>query len=397
MSASSITTRGIIKKLMEKGHEITLLVPKRCSEQALICSSMRFENNSKVTIVRTPTFVSSYLIDKSRRMRTLVLSVSHIFLVLKGLKVCKQKRYDLIISQHHSSHFASLSALLLSQVFKLPLIVRTHDIYDLASGFFESLYLRLLDKIYRAVLRLADYVCVVSNPLRLMVVQTHKLREDKVLVFPNAVDIKTFRPNMNASSLRRALGVEGRKILLFAGRITEERGLALLIKALPKIVAEKSDVMVLVVGEGSQKSYLERLAMELRVEEFVRFIQPVSHIKMPKFISLSEVTVGPLVATLDTLGSVPRKVLEYMACAKPVVVCRGGVSSDLIIQGYNGFLIPPEDTDELASVILKLVNNSDLAKEIGSNAREYVEQFYDWDKLMDEFDGVLQRLPLAKD
>jgi len=180
-------------------------------------------------------------------------------------------------------------------------------------------------------------------------------------------------------------------VLLFAGRLSKDRGLILLIEALPRIVANNSDVKVLVIGDGPQKSDMIKMAQELNVMRFVKFITSVNHGDMPKYICVSDVAIGPLVATIDTYGSVPRKILEYMACGKLTVACGGGVSRDLIIDGYNGFLFKPKNVQELASLIISSINNSDLVKQVRLNARMHIEKFHDSDKIMDDFERVLQQ------
>lgn len=389
MNASSITTSGIIGKLAEKGHETILLAPQRCPKECVPICSLNCKGKSRITVTKTPTLIPYYLINKYTNLRALILAFSHFFLVLQGIRICKRKKVDVIIAQHHPSDFASFSAFILSSIFKLPLIIKTHDVYNSASDVLESIFLSMLGNIHRVIFRFANCVLVVSDPLRLKMIRTHKVGKGKIFVFPNAVDSQIFRPDVESTALRRSLGIRGKKIVLFIGRIRRERGLTLLIKTLPEITRKNSSVMVLVIGEGPEKLSLERLAEMLNVERFIKFLQPVDHSEMPKYICISDVTIGPLIATVDTFGSVPRKVLEYMACAKPVIALQGGVSEDLITDGYTGFLIHSTTTAELASIILRVINDSLAAKEIGLNARECVKKFYDWDRIIDKFEKIM--------
>lgn len=390
MNASSITTSEIIRKLAEKGHETTLLAPQTCPKECIPDCSLACKDDSEINVIRVPTLVPYYVIRRYSGLGALILTFSLLLLILKALRICKEKKIDVVVSQHHPSHLASFSACISSSIFKLPLIVKTHDVYNYRAGVLQPLYLQLLDNINRIVFKRAYRILVVSSPLKEGMIDTYDLEKEKVLVFPNGVDTEAFRPDVSSGSLRRNLQVEGKKIILFIGKIIEVRGLPLLIKALPKIIAENSNIRVLMVGEGQQRSYVEKLAQELGVEKFVRFVNPVSHIEIPRYICISDVTVGPLVANIDTFGSVPRKVLEYMACARPVVACYGGVSSDLITHKHNGFLSHCNNVEELASIILKIIRNPKLGEEIGSNARDYVRKFHDWNRIMVGFEKVLR-------
>lgn len=390
MNAASITTHEILRKLAEKGHETTLLVPRRCPKQCIRDCSLECENNDKIIVHRVLPSVPYSATSRYTTMGTLVLAFCHLFMILYGLRIIKEKKFDVIISQHHPSHFASLSACVLSRVSRLPLVIKTHDVYDSSYSVFQSLFLRLLDNMYRVVFKHASSILVVSHPLRSSLIRTYGLERNKIFVFSNSVNTKEFRPNIDCNSLRSDLEVDGKKVILFVGRLSKDRGLTLLIEALPMVVAENSNVAVLVIGDGPQKSDMIRMAYELNVKRFVRFITSVSYSDMPKYICISDVAIGPLVATIDTYGSVPRKILEYMACGKPVVACRGGVSDDLIVDGYNGFLFHPENIQELASLILRSLSGSDLVKEVGLNARMHIEKFHDSDKIIDEFERAMQ-------
>lgn len=392
-NASSITTGDIIKRLAGNGHHITLLAPRRCQTDCERNCSLKCEASEAVTVKLIPTVVPYYLINERNVMGSLVLALFQAFLVLNALKICAKRQFDVIVSQHHPSHLASLSAFTLSRILRIPLVIKTHDVYNSSSDIFQTLFLRALDNLYRMVFKRAALMFVVSSSLRLKVIQTYKLGVDKVLVLPNGVDTRKFRHGLDeAELLRRRLAGDNQAILLFVGRIREERGLTVLIKAMRAIIAKNPRLLVVFIGGGAQKSEVENLVYELDLEDFVRFIPVVDHDKMPTYINMSDITIGPLMANIDTFGSVPRKVLEYMACSKPVVTCRGGVSPDLITDGYNGFLFDRNDIEELSSIVLRLLNDPNLARTIGINARLHVETFYDWDKIVGGFEKSLQEV-----
>lgn len=390
MNASSITTSEIVEKLAKRGHETIVLAPRMCSKKCIPDCSIRCSKINGVNVERVSTFIPYYVIGESRGMRLLTSTVFHLFIVLRAIWIIKEKKIDLIVSQHHPSHLASFSALILSRTFKLPLIVKTHDVLNSSSSLPEYLYLRILDGIHRIVFKYATVLLVVSEPLKSEMVRSYKAEENKIKVFSNGVDVKKFRADIDCSNLRHALGAESKKIILFIGRIRKERGLQLLLKAFPMIIRGNPNAMGIIVGDGPEKSTMRELVEILRIEKFVKFVQSVDHNEIPYYICASDITIGPLVKTVDTFGSLPRKVLEYMACAKPTVVRRGGVSKNLIKDKFNGFVIHSEDAKELASVISKVINSPDLAREVGQNARRSVEDLYNWDRLIDGFEVVLQ-------
>jgi len=390
MNAASITTCEIIKKLAEKTYETTIVAPQRCPKKCMPFCSLACKGNTAIAVIKVPTLVPYYLINRHANMGALVLLASHLLLILQCIKIGKRERFNVVVSQHHPSHLASFSAFVVSRILHLPLIVKTHDVYNSSSNVIELVFLRTLDTVYREIFKRANFILVVSRSLRYAMAKTYKLEKDKILVFPNFVNTKEFRSDLDVASLTHSLEIESKKIVLFIGQIRAERGLLLLMKALPKIVINDRNIRVLIVGDGPQKHNLEELMQKLGTNTFVKFVRPMDHNEIPKYIGLCNVAIGPLEVTVDTFGSVPRKVLEYMACAKPVVACRGGVSEDLILDGYNGLLIHPGSVDELASAVLKIINTPNWVKEMGLHARQYVEKHYDLNETIKEFEDVLQ-------
>jgi len=143
------------------------------------------------------------------------------------------------------------------------------------------------------------------------------------------------------------------------------------------------------LGEGSEKRKLVDLSRHLKIAKSVVFMSEVGHNDMPAYISLADVAIGPLTAFRISMGTMPIKVIEYMACGKPVVGCFDGAAEDLIIDGYNGILITPENADELSSAVLRLLSDGDLAKKLGMNARKHVETFFDWNVITEKLEGIL--------
>ncbi len=160
---------------------------------------------------------------------------------------------------------------------------------------------------------------------------------------------------------------------------------------MPRIVKEEPDVRFVVIGKGPEKSRLLDLSRRLKVDRFTLFLDEVSHETIPKYVSAADVTIGPLATLAITVGTIPKKVLEYLACGKPVVACHGGVSKDLVIDGYNGVLVDPQNVDELSLAIIRLLKDSKQAKRLGENARRHVESLYNWNAI-ETLDELLENI-----
>jgi len=208
-----------------------------------------------------------------------------------------------------------------------------------------------------------------------------------------------FRCNESSPDAREKLELQDQKILLYSGSLTppyRRKGLRFLIEAMPKVVVEEPNVILLVIGSITDRVQRElvNLAASLKIENHIRFVKPVPYEAMPMYISIADICVGPLCPSLDTYGSTPRKVLEYMACAKAVIACEGGVARDLVMNGYNGLLVRYGDIEGLASCVLKLTRNLKLARSLGRNGRSHATTFYDQTVLANRLDNEIRNLLL---
>jgi glycosyltransferase involved in cell wall biosynthesis len=152
------------------------------------------------------------------------------------------------------------------------------------------------------------------------------------------------------------------------------------------------ELKVLLVGPyfGESMKYAEELGMGDRAI----FAGPVSYEDVPEYINACDVLCAPYDPSLSTLRSergigAPLKVLEYMACKKPVVSTSVGPITDVVEDGRTGLLVPPGDVSALTKALQELIGNPLRAESIGSEARKEVVAKYSWSSLAETFEHVL--------
>lgn len=387
--AAAVTTDEIVKRLAEKGHKVTILVPnfdhKGCAGSAT--NKLALYNNIDIVAF---TSLSDNVLQENLLSYGLACTAWYAPLIVKALK---RRNFDVVISMYHPSHLATLSAYALSNFLKLPLVVKVHDLLpDLTDpSFLRRIHKKAIFRLNLAFLRKSDFVLVQSTEWLNLATRVYGINVKKIILFPTGVDVNKFNPEIANNDIRRTLGLEDKKVLLFTGQISRDRGLDRLIAAMPKIVKEEPDVRFVVIGKGPEKSRLLDLSRRLEVDKFTLFLDEVSHEIVPKYVSLADVAIGPLAALAITLGTIPKKVLEYLACGKPVVACHGGVSRDLVIDGYNGILVDPLNIDELSLAIISLLKDGELTKRLGENARRHVESLYNWNAI-ERLDELLRNV-----
>jgi len=394
--ASTVTTYEIVKRLSERGHDVSVI----SAHSPALATVYRENAKQPSTIGLTPSLrFSARWYNGFTTLFTHTLA--HVPLIANALFVNQfHEKFDVIISMYHPTHLATISAYLLACILKLPLVVKIHDFYYLPlpgdvwePNLTRRIYNVVLGELNMRVLKRSSAILAQGWEL-IEAAKREGVNEEKLILFPNGVDTEVFRPRKESSRLRNELGLDDKSVILFLGGLYRGRHPELMVKALPRIIRETEDAVVLFVGEGPEKSKLFSLVRRLGVTDSVKFLGGVDHSVVHEFISLAEVTVGPLTVTPypSFFAGIPLSVLEYMAAEKPVIASRGGVSESLLIDGYNGVLFNPGDVNGLSLSVVKLIKNPELSNSMGRNARKHIEKLYSWDILIARLEKVLDSL-----
>ncbi len=190
----------------------------------------------------------------------------------------------------------------------------------------------------------------------------------------------------------------GRPTLLTVSRIVKAnryKGHDVVLRALSRVGAQIPDLSYVIVGEGDDVDYLERLAGEFGVRENVAFAGRVSDEELPllyntcdAFIMCSREDRGRRGILAEGFGMA---LVEASACGKPVIAGRSGGVPDAVLEGVTGLLVDPCDSDAVAAVIVKVLREPDLAKTLGTSGREGVESQMNWTRAADKFAQAMEK------
>ena len=201
-----------------------------------------------------------------------------------------------------------------------------------------------------------------------------------IIHIPNAVDFETFNPNVNSRNILNRYSLSGNTFLIsFIGRLVPQKGVDVLIKAIPQVNTLFENCTYLIVGDGSNRKNLENLVKKLNIKNII-FTGVVHHSRIPEFISASEIIVLP---SLGAEGS-PRILLEAMACGKPIIATNVGGIKDLIIDGKTGLLVEEGNAQKIAEMIISLIKNKKQREEIGITAYEFLKDKFTWERVGNE-------------
>ncbi len=184
-------------------------------------------------------------------------------------------------------------------------------------------------------------------------------------------------PGVDIAWLREiAPRVRGR--ILFVGPVSRAyawKGFRVLFSAFERIASERPLFHLRVVGGGDLVEHYRARATRLGIARRVTFMDRVSDEMMPREYSRAEVVVLPSVSDAESFGMV---LAEANACSRPVVASRIGGVPDFVQHGVNGLLVEPGDPEGLARALLRVLDEPDLAHDLGAAGRELVSREHQW-------------------
>ena len=197
--------------------------------------------------------------------------------------------------------------------------------------------------------------------------------KQKIEVVPSGVDCSRFLTKKR--DIKQEFDIEG-KLVLFAGRVIDIKGLEYLVQAL-----KGSEYTLGIVGDGPELPRIEKLASRIGVELMAFGKQDV-----PDFMSACDVFVLPSI-----MEGCPLTILEAFAAGKPVVASKVGGIPELITNRENGFLVEPKDVKGLRTAIDEVLESESFVKRADSLNREKAEK-YSWDTITKQFQRIFEEL-----
>lgn len=290
---------------------------------------------------------------------------------------------------------------------KKPLVLTVHgysSLETLARGRVSknSLGFKLLRKMEKLAVKRADAIICVDSRIEKWLKE--ELTAKKVFCIPNGVNIEEFSHFINGKKVRKMYGIEDKdKLIITSSLFTPMRDLEGLLYSLPLILKSNENVKLLLIGEGILEEKLKRIVSQLKISDNVVFCGFVSHNDMPKYYSSAEIIfnsfihpnreeykINSLLRAMEEKNPIGTSfsTIEALASGKPLVFSVLGGIKDKISNDEVGIIIPARQPTILAETIIELLNNEQLQKKLGNNARKYVEEKRNWKKIVEQISEV---------
>ncbi len=264
---------------------------------------------------------------------------------------------------------------------RVPFVFNIQDVFpDVAvelGAISNPQVIRLASWLERWTYRHSDAVTVLSEDLRDNLVGkitgTVPDAYDRIRVIPNFVDTDRIRPaDPEAGGYRREHGLEGRRVVMYAGNVGLSQSLDLVLDAARKL-ADRTDLVFVVNGGGSGRAALEDAATGLDNVRFVDF-QPKE--RLAEVLAAGDIHLVPLRRGLAR-SSVPSKTYSILAAGRPVLasVDEGTEVARVVSEAGAGLAVPPDDPDAFTHALVTLLDEPERAAAMGRSGRSFVERW----------------------
>ena len=305
---------------------------------------------------------------------------------IKLFKFLRQHEIDLIHAHHYEGLFVSF---LVRKWTRHPLVYDAHTLLESELPFYglglsKSMKIRIGQYFDRQLPKVADHVITSTERIKNKLMETANIEHQKITVITNGLESEHF--NVKCEDLKPRS--DGIKTLIFTGNLAPYQGIDLLLRSFREVLNIRQDVRLVIISDSSLNDY-EPLADTLKIREHIEVISS-DFLSLPKYLAAADVAMNP---RTDCDG-IPQKLLNYMAAGKPIVSFEGSAIS--IEHGRTGWIVENGNIPAFAKAILHLLENPELAKELGDNARNLAASKFTWELSAEKVEAVYEQIISGK-
>lgn len=284
---------------------------------------------------------------------------------------------------------------------RVPFVFEVRDLWPeslaaVGAGREGSTLHRALGAIAGFLYQRAARIVVVSPAFKDHLIEHWRVPAEKIAIVENGVETDLFRPDPAAVDIRKQFNLEHRFLICYIGTMGMAHGLQTLIAAAEQLQSVLPEAIFLLIGEGAEKQNIVNLAATRRLTN-IRFLDQQPRECIPAFVSAADLCLVLLKRTDLFKTVIPTKLLEYMACACPVIVAVDGQSRRIIEEAQAGVFTEAENSHALAQAICDLARDPERRTQMGINGRGYIVERLSREKTARNYIAVLEELRSSED
>jgi glycosyltransferase involved in cell wall biosynthesis len=359
---------GLCRQLVEEGENVDVIVPEPSDK------SNKTEVMDGVRIHRIRYWFTrkgqklAYGAGIPENIRTSIFARLQIpFLILSFFFTSYRiaRKSDII---HAHWPLAGIAAVFLKKLLRKPIVLTVYG---------AELYTGKYKRLVSFVLKNADFLIFISSYTKSRCFAEKD--SSNTAIIPPGIDTELFSPRETGTVFLPKELCEDSRLIFSIGRLVERKGLIYLLEAMPQILAECPEAVLVFAGSGPESEPLEKKIDQLGLSKNVFLVGKIDSEQLLEYYNRCRVFVIPSIVDsqgdTEGLGMVA---IEALACEKPVVGSRVGGIVDIIEDGINGFLVEEKNCSQLAGKLISILDNETMSLEFGKNGRQKVLNLFNW-------------------
>ncbi|HKX50918.1 MAG TPA: glycosyltransferase family 4 protein, partial [Candidatus Binatia bacterium] len=283
---------------------------------------------------------------------------------------------------------------ILARIFRCKALIQAHGLDLLYPSFVYQMFIVWW-------LRFCDQVVANSGYTASLAKDKGALEESITIIHPG-VHWQRFALPMAIDALKLERGLQGKRIILFVGRLARRKGVKEFVdKSLGRIIQELPDVRFLIVGDNPKdslthrddvRSEIEHAISAGRLEEHVQWLGALNDEDLVKVYNLCDVVVLPILQMKDDVEGFGIVALEAAAAAKPVVTTSVGGVPDAVEYGKSGIVVASGDYENMSQSIVNLLARNEIKSSLGEYAQRRVRERFCWSSTITRYEKTLSQI-----
>ncbi len=357
--------------LVQAGHQVTVV-----TQMATGASKEEILNGVEIIRVN-PLFISA--LDYA----SYVLQINFEMIKAAGRLFTEGRKFDLI---HGHDWLVIMAAQTIKHQQRLPLVMTIHATeHGRNHGIHNELQRYINDLEWLSCYEAWRVICC-SKYMHQELKYLFQVPDDKIDIIPNGVRSEEFSAKL-PKGFREKYAHSNEKMVFFVGRLVQEKGVHILIEAMPEILSKYPNTKFVIAGKGPKEGELKHLASRLGIYERIYFTGFIDDETRNNLYQSCDLAVFP--SMYEPFGIVA---LVAMAAKAPVLVTNVGGMGEIVEDGINGIKVHSGSARELAQGILRVLEDSELRKKIRTNGFKSIKERYNWSGIAQQTMKVYQKV-----
>lgn len=333
----------------------------------------RVYNNANITLIRP----ASFLVKGINR-------ITHFFSCKKVIeKTIQERGIEKIFL--YGSITNGIQTIQVAKEKRIPVIYR---VLDISHGLIHiPIIKQIAKKIESKVISNADYVLTTTKDLQRYAVEMGA-RSEKVEMFPLGINFSFFKPMKKSEKLLKELEISKEdKIIIFIGTLYTFSGIKSIIK---KFHLFNENVKMIIIGGGPDFNNIESLVKLKKLGKYIKLLGFLPQKDIGEYVGVADICINPFEVNYITNRILPTKILEYLACQKPVLSSPLNGTKELIPDEKYGVVYSKEEN--FVEKLGEMLEDNEKLEELGNRGHTFVKNNFDWEQLSVKICQIFEKI-----